>query len=350
MPLLGHGSAGPGRASQARSASRAELDLRSSNRVELSFMSRGEEYSRNATSDRHNERSNRAMGNAMRSIPEERAECGNPVCTSLWTFPWRNRRHPVFEERWACSASCLMALVQAAIVREAGDGRRDGVEIPHQHRVPLGLVMLGQGWITHPQLRRALDAQKAQGVGRIGDWLVSECGLESEVVTRGLSVQWGCPVLTTEGFSPMSMAMALPKVFIEKFGILPLRLAGAKILYVGFQDHLDASSAFAVEQMSGLRTESGIVVADRFLEARERLLGCQFAHLTECRVPDRDTLTKAIATVIERRETVASRLVRLRQYYWLRAWTEGGGYRRGGNLPAKVEDAGDYLFTIGKIA
>ena len=315
-----------------------------SNRVELSFMSRGEEYRMNAMAERHS-----AIRTMMRSVPEEHTTCGNTDCRSGWSFPWRSRRHPIFEEKWACSAKCLLAMVRAAIAREMSDGRRDGVDVQHQHRIPLGLVMLAQGWITHAQLQKALEAQRTEGTGRIGDWLVSECGLEAEFVTRGLSMQWSCPVLTTEGFSPTAMAMALPRVFIEKFGILPLRIAGSKILYVGFEDQLDASSAFAAEQMSGLRTESGLVVEERFREARERLLASRFAPVVECRVPDRDTLAKAIATVIEQKQTVASRLVRLRQYYWLRVWTVGGRYLRGGNLPSNADEAGDHLFTIGNV-
>ena len=341
MPLLSDG----------RNAGGKTGELRKSNRVELSFMTRGEEYRMNAMADGVAGGQSSSMRNVMRkSVPDDQPKCGNAGCRTVWNFPWKSRSHPIFEERWACSAKCLLAMVHAAIVREVGDGRRDGVEVQHQHRIPLGLVMLSQGWITHAQLQIALEAQRAEGVGRIGDWLVSECGLEAEVVTRGLSVQWGCPVLTTEGFSPSAMAMALPKIFVEKFGILPLRVAGSKILYVGFEDHLDASSAFAAEQMSGLRTESGVVMEERFLEARERLLECEFAPVTECRVSDQDTLAKAIATVIDQKQTVASRLVRLRQYYWLRAWTTGGRYARGGNLPAKAQDAGDYLFTIGKNA
>ena len=315
-----------------------------SNRVELSFMPRGEEYRMNAMAERDT-----AMRSLMRSAPVEHTTCGNVDCRSGWNFPWRSRRHPIFEEKWACSSKCLLAMVRAAIAREMSDGRRDGVDVQHQHRIPLGLVMLAQGWITHAQLQKALEAQRTEGTGRIGDWLVSECGLEAEFVTRGLSMQWSCPVLTTEGFSPTAMAMALPRVFIEKFGILPLRIAGSKILYVGFEDQLDASSAFAAEQMSGLRTESGLVVEERFREARERLLASRFALVVECRVPDRDTLAKAIATVIEQKQTVASRLVRLRQYYWLRVWTVGGRYLRGGNLPSNADEAGDHLFTIGKI-
>ena len=317
----------------------------SQDRVELSFMSRAEEYRMNARAEGIGGGLNRAMRSV--TTQEEHRVCGSPACTTGWNFPWKSRKYPIFEQRWACSSRCLMAIVTASIAREAGTGRRDVVEVQHQHRVPLGLVMLGQGWITHSQLQRALQAQRAEGAGRIGDWLVSVCGLDKEVVTRGLSVQWGCPVLTTEGFSPTAMAMAVPRIFIEQFGILPLRLAGTKILYVGFEDHLDASSAFAVEQMSGLRTESGVVVAASFFAARQRLLECKFAEITECRVPDRDTLAKAVATVIEQRPTVASRLVRLRQYYWLRSWTGASSSGRKANLPADAQDAADYIFTIG---
>ncbi len=130
---------------------------------------------------------------------------------------------------------------------------------PHRHRVPLGLLMLAQGWITPPQLRHALEAQRQNGTGRIGEWLIAECGLETEQITRGLSMQWNCPVLSADGFSPEAMALVMPGIFVEQFGMLPLRIAGGRILYLAFEDGLDASAALAVEQMTGLKCESGIL-------------------------------------------------------------------------------------------
>ena len=105
-------------------------------------------------------------------------------------------------------------MVRAAIRRETGEMNGVGVDVPHRHRVPLGLVLLAQGWITHPQLQAALEAQKQTGQGRIGDWLVQSCGLAEERVTRGLGVQWSCPVLAMNGFSPSAMALVMPKRFI----------------------------------------------------------------------------------------------------------------------------------------
>ena len=102
---------------------------------------------------------------------------------------------------------------RAAARREQGDGNGSTESALHRHRVPLGLVLLAQGWITHSQLRKALEAHRENGTGRIGDWLISECGLEAEQITRGLSVQWGCPVLPVEGFSPEKMVLVMPQLF-----------------------------------------------------------------------------------------------------------------------------------------
>jgi hypothetical protein len=276
-------------------------------------------------------------------------ECGNPACPGRWTPPWRSRSRPFFEGKWACSQRCLLAIVTMSVAREIGDGVPDTVgsgEVQHRHRVPLGLVMLAQGWITHSQLRKALEMQKLKGTGRIGDWLVSECGLRAEWVTRGLSVQWNCPVLTTESFSPEEMARVMPRPFIEEYGILPVRVAGRKILYVGFQDHIDASSAFAVEQISGLRTECGVIGEERYRKARELVLDCQFLDMKQSVVGDRDSLARSIERVIDRGKPTSARLVRLHKYYWLRLWHENDMSLRSIRQIPVADEAADFLFTI----
>jgi hypothetical protein len=222
--------------------------------------------------------------------------------------------------------------------------------MPHRHRLPLGLILLSQGWITHPQLQRALEAQRANGRGRIGEWLVQECGLEAERVTRGLSLQWGCPVLGTEGYSPQAMALVLPRAILRDYAVLPLRVAGSQILYLGFRDQLDASAAFAAERMSGLRIVSGLVPEAEFQAARQRLLECTFPAAYHRAVPDSNALAAEIAAVLEQRQAIASRLVRLHRYYWLRLWRTPRVGRRAGGVPAQAEEVIDLLFTLGAAA
>lgn len=278
----------------------------------------------------------------------ERRGCGNPECAGGWTAPWRSRRRPIFEGQWGCSGRCVLAMARAAVRRESGDGL--GEDAPHRHRVPLGLVMLAQGWITQEQLRRALDAQRAHGTGRIGDWLVAECGVGAERVTRGLSVQWNCPVLTTEGFSPEEMALVMPRVFVEKFGLLPLRVAGGRILYLGFQDRMDASVSLGVEQVTELRVESGLVGETQFAAARQSLLGCEGVPVKSDSAANPDALAARIAAVLEQKQPMASRLVRVHGYFWLRMWLEQAALGRPGNFPVSGEDVMDYVFSMGSRA
>jgi hypothetical protein len=276
----------------------------------------------------------------------QRRVCGNSDCESGWTLPWRNRRRPIFEGQWGCSGRCVLAMVRAAVRRELSDGGASAAPSPHRHRVPLGLLMLAQGWITHPQLQKALAAQRESGAGKIGEWLLSECGVDAEQITRGLSMQWGCPVLTTEGFSPESMALVMPRVFVEKFGLLALRVAGSRILYLGFADRLDASLAFAMEQMTELKVESGVVEGAQFEAARSKLLACEGVDVKLETAEDKDSMAARITALLEQKQPIASRLVRVHQDYWLRMWLESGTVGKTGSLPVSHEDVKDHVFTI----
>jgi hypothetical protein len=160
-------------------------------------------------------------------------------------------------------------------------------------------------------------------------------------------MQWGCPVLTTEGFSPEVMALVMPKIFVERFGLLPLRVAGSRILYLGFSDRLDASAAFATERMTELKVESGVVEGAQFEAARARLLACDGVEAKLEAAEDKDAMAARITAILEQKQPIASRLVRLHQYYWLRMWLETGALGRTGTLPGTGEDVMDHVFTVG---
>jgi len=136
-------------------------------------------------------------------------------------------------------------------------------------------------------------------------------------------------------------------VFVEKFGLLPLRVAGSRILYLGFADRLDASAAFAIEQMTELKVESGVVEGAQFEAARSRVLACDGVEVKLDSVEDKDAMTARITGILEQKQPIASRLVRVHQYYWLRMWLESGALGRAGSLPATGEDVKDHVFTVG---
>jgi hypothetical protein len=287
----------------------------------------------------------RSQPTVREAAPSADRVCGAQGCTSTWLMPWKNRRRPIFEQEWACSGRCLSALVKAAVRREIGDVEDAIPEETHRHRVPLGLVLLAQGWITNPQLQTALQAQRASGRGRIGDWLTQGCGLDEGRITRGLSAQWNCPVLSLDGFSPSAMALAMPKRLIVEFGLLPLRIAGTSLLYLAFQERMDAATSRGVGRMAGLNVECGLLSGTRFEAARTRLLEAEGVPVRMHGV-DADGLASAIVKVVDNRQPLATRLVRVHHYYWLRMWLETGTMAGTGTLPPGPGDVEDHLFMM----
>ncbi len=244
--------------------------------------------------------------------------CANPSCGSGWLHLWRSRQAPVFEDGWSCSAACTAAQVAAAVRREL-DGRGLIAE-SHQHRIPLGLVMLEQGWITSGQLRQALDAQRSAKTGRLGKWLVRQQGASEQLVTRALGLQWSCPVLPLEFHDAESLAVLVPRLFVDAFGALPLRIAAGRLLYLGFEDRLDPIVALAVERMSGLRVESGLVQESLFGPAHARILSAKFPAVELMEAVSESAAAYALARSIEKARPVESRLVRVHDCLWLRMW------------------------------
>lgn len=244
--------------------------------------------------------------------------CSNPDCDSGWLHLWRGREAPVFEKGWCCSPRCTAARIQEAIRREM-DARGASVEL-HRHRIPLGLTMLEQGWITPEALRAALDAQRSTGSGRIGEWLVRQRSATEAQVTRALGRQWGCPVLGLDLGVPEDLTSLLPRFFMDAFGALPFRVAAGKILYLGFEDRMDRALALAVERMTGLRVEIGLIEGSAFRPAQERTLRASFPRVELVETSVEQSLAMALAAAIEDAQPVEARLVRIHDCFWLRMW------------------------------
>lgn len=246
------------------------------------------------------------------------ATCANRGCASAWLHPLRSRSAPIFEEGWTCSAECTRAVIEAAIYREMGDRQ---VERPvYRHRIPLGLLMLEQKWITHEELRAALQAQKEAGEGRIGNWLVRHGAVKEETVTRALALQWSCPVIARVNHAPEALTAAMPRLFIDAFAALPVRITGTSVLYLAFEDALDPVLALAISRMTGLRVECCVVSESKFRPALTRMLDAAFPAVSLIEAVTPGAAAQTLAREMERARPVASRLVRVHDYLWLRQW------------------------------
>jgi hypothetical protein len=256
------------------------------------------------------------------SPPKPRAgifeTCANTGCRTGWMHLLRSRTAPVFEGGWNCSADCTARRVAAAVRREM-DGRGVSQE-GHRHRIPLGLMMLEQGWINAKQLKLALDAQRAAKNGRLGYWLVRQAGVSEQMVTRALGLQWSCPVLPMEYHDAEALTIILPRLFVDAFGALPLRVAAGKLVYLGFEDRLDPMLALAIGRMTGLRVESGLVQGTLFRNAHERMLKARFPAVELIEAGSEPAIVHVLARAVEKVRPVESRLVRVHDCLWLRLW------------------------------
>lgn len=246
------------------------------------------------------------------------SQCGNAKCRSGWMKLWRSRQSPVLEGKWACSQVCMQELVRAAVLREAGEA--DLPQGTHQHRIPLGLVLLSRGMITQQQLRRALEAQRTAGTGRLGEWLVRQNAVEEDQVTRALSMQWNCPVLTSKGHDPAAMAAVFPRLLVDSFGGIALRLAGRELLYVAFEDKIDRCLVLAAERMLGLKVEAGVLQGSEFRRVQQEILRAGFPKTRLLEAANMRGVVHAFAAFLEERKAVRAQVVRIHDYFWLRIW------------------------------
>lgn len=244
--------------------------------------------------------------------------CVNPHCTSGWLHLWRSRSSPVIEDGWSCSPGCTRAWIAELVHRERmGQSQRVAM---HRHRVPIGLVLLTEGWISHSDLRKALDAQRAGASVRIGAWLMEHCGLEERRITQALGIQWNCPILTIGKEHKTPEISLVPRIFLETFGILPLRLSSAGVLYVAFEDRIDHSLTLSLERMTGLRVEAGLVSCSEFLQAQKSILAARFPRTRLVEASSNEAIIDALTAIVEKEKPLQARIVRVHSFYWLRLW------------------------------
>ena len=142
--------------------------------------------------------------------------------------------------------------------------------------------------------------------------------MSEKLVTRALGLQWSCPVLPLDFHDADALTVLLPRLFVDAFGALPLRVAAGKLLYLGFEDRLDAMLALAIERMTALRVESGLVQGSLFGPAHTRMLGAKFPRVELIEAGSEPAAVHVLAKAVERARPVESRLVRVHDCLWLR--------------------------------
>jgi hypothetical protein len=189
-------------------------------------------------------------------------QCENPECpfrNPLRKFLLRRARQGVLlQGRWYCSVPCFEHAILSLY--------SELIKIPEQslarpHRIPLGLLLLGRGIINENELKAALLAQKEQGTGRLGRWLVRLGSVSTHDVSTALAAQWGCAVFPLENDKRYrDCAQMLPLALLESSRMLPVHyLAGTQWLFLGFSEDIDRTTIYSIERLLVSRTEPCVV-------------------------------------------------------------------------------------------
>jgi hypothetical protein len=239
--------------------------------------------------------------------------CGNEDCRTGWLQLWRSRAHTRFEGRWACSSACMEQMIARSVCAEVESW--ESVRAERALRMPLGLILLSRGWISHAELQNALAAQRRAQQGRIGEWLQDLSGISEETIAKALAIQWSCAVLP-EGCAGLELAPELMPDFLEcRYELLPVRQGSEGAIFLAGRCRAERAAARALERMLGCAV-SVAFVEDRTWK-RSPPVPAKDGDLLPL---DADGAVATIARCIESARPRDARLVRMHDHLWLRLW------------------------------
>jgi hypothetical protein len=247
--------------------------------------------------------------------------CALVSCTRSQSF-WqrlRDRHRPngtFLQGAFYCQPQCL----EAALINQLSRLRVMAPPPLPPHRIPLGLLMVARGKLTHVEVQAALEAQRRARYGKIGEWIEKLGFATEQEVTTALALQWGCPVATSVDPSTVQSLGNIPLPILESFQMLPLNYAVAtNTLYVAFGERVDHGALYAIEKILACRTQP--CVAGRKRIARQLESMRQLPRPTDVEfgpMNDLAEMARIAASYTARLSPEEVRLSRIGRFIWLR--------------------------------
>jgi hypothetical protein len=168
---------------------------------------------------------------------------------------------------WYCSSRCFAAAAEAEFAFLTAS--RPEERANHFSRMPLGLLLMRYGLLSSTQFREIRDEQKEAGE-EIGELLVRLGSVSEKQVTAIRAMQWGCPVFTVPKRG-MSTGIHIPLTFIKLYSMIPLHyVAKTNMLLVGFVHGIEYGMLYAIEKMTGCKTQPCFVTPSDFQDYVQR--------------------------------------------------------------------------------
>jgi hypothetical protein len=244
------------------------------------------------------------------------ASCSGPQ--SLWQrFRHRHRPNGTFlQGAFYCQPQCL----ETALTNQLSRLRVMAPSPQPPNRIPLGLLMVARGKLTHVEVQAALEAQRRARYGKIGEWIEKLGFATEQEVTNALALQWGCPVATSFDPTTVQSLANIPLPILEAFQMLPLNYAVAtNTLYLAFGERVDHAALYAIEKILTCRTQP--CVARRKSIARQLEFMRQLPRTTDVEfgpMQDIAEMARIAASYTARLSPDELRLSRIGRFIWLR--------------------------------
>ena len=245
--------------------------------------------------------------------------CGLVSCSgnkSPWTHIWRPPAGAFLQGVFYCQPKCLETALIAQLARLYPSAP---AAVP-SNRIPLGLLMVARGWLTHEQVVTAVAAQQSANSGKIGDWFEKLGFATEQQVTSALGLQWGCPVASSLDSVANAPFGRIPFGILEAFQMLPLHFVTAtNTLYIAFGERVDHAALYTIEKVLDCRTQPCVGVRKSVaaeldqMRQQPRPHEIEFGPMHDC-----TEIGRVGASYMLRLGADEARLGRVGQFIWLR--------------------------------
>ncbi|MGB9236020.1 MAG: hypothetical protein WCC04_16545 [Terriglobales bacterium] len=245
------------------------------------------------------------------------AECALVSCpgtTPLWQRLLRRRTGIFLHGEFYCRPQCLEAALMGRISRL----RALTPPVQPSNRIPLGLLMVARGKLSHLEVRAALEAQRRAQYGSIGDW-IEKLGFASERdITAALALQWGCPVASSFDHSIVDSPGNIPLRILEAFQMVPFNYtASTNTLYLAFGARVDHAAVYAIERILDCRTQPCVAPSKSVARQLEQLRQLKSSSDVEFSTRDMGEMARITSSYIARLSPEDVRISRIGQFIWL---------------------------------
>jgi hypothetical protein len=250
--------------------------------------------------------------------------CASLTCAgpqNVWQRLRFHRSGAFLDGKFYCQSRCL----EAALISQISRLRAMAQAVQPPNRIPLGLLMVARGKLTHSEVRAALEAQRRARYGKIGDWL-EKLGFASEQdVTSALALQWGSPLVSSFNLAIVDTAGNIPLPILEAFQMLPASYAAAtQTLYLAFGERVDHAALFAIEKTLACRTQACVASRKQIAHQLESMRQMNRPGDVEFVTHDLGEMARITSSYVNRVSPQDVRLSRIGHFIWLRLKAQSG--------------------------